>query len=162
MPRHIDNYSTVYSKLFPKSRIIVITTTLRDLIIRSSSSKQERLADPIDAIYSSPSLGSILIHCFSDGGSNKAVELAEAYRRRTSSTLPCKALCLDSTPSYPHYLNYCAAFTKSLPSNLVIRFLGIFLSYIVLAIFWVVYMTFIGFRNNVICQTRERLEDTKY
>jgi hypothetical protein len=160
--KHIEKYTIGYSKLFPESRIIIVTTALPDLITRSSSSKQARLAAVIDTVHSHPNLQSVLIHCFSDGGSNKAVEFAEAYHRRTGDRLPCQALCLDSTPGHPRYFNYCAAFRKSLPPHPILRFFGLFLGYFVLAIWWTFYYTLIGVKNNVISRTRERLEDTQY
>jgi hypothetical protein len=89
----------------------VIETSLKDLVIRSSAEKQQNLQRSIDVIIKSGlSNGNILIHYFSDGGSNKAVEFAEAYHARIGRKLPCQALCLDSTPGHPRYLNYAAAF----------------------------------------------------
>ncbi|PMD19336.1 hypothetical protein NA56DRAFT_575642 [Hyaloscypha hepaticicola] len=97
--RHISKYISGYAKLFPTSPVLVIETSLKDLVMRSSAEKQRNLQRTIDLmIKSGLSNGNILIHCFSDGGSNKAVEFAEAYHARIGHKLPCQALCLDSTP----------------------------------------------------------------
>lgn len=161
--RHISKYISGYAKLFPTSPVLVIETSLKDLVIRSSAEKQRNLQRTIDVmIKSGLSNGNILIHCFSDGGSNKAVEFAEAYHARIGHKLPCQALCLDSTPGHPRYLNYAAAFQKSLPQNIIVRCFGLLFGMLTLAIFWFLYYVLIGFEKNVIMETSRRLEDERF
>jgi hypothetical protein len=161
--RHVSKYVKGYAKLFPTSPVIVIGTTLKDLVIRSSAEKQRNLQATIDIIINSGLCrGNILVHCFSDGGSNKAVEFAEAYHTRTGAKLPCRALCLDSTPGHPRYLNYAFAFQKSLPQNTIVRYFGLLLGMLILAIFWFAHYVLIGVDNNVITKTRRRLEDERF
>jgi hypothetical protein len=162
LPKHVEKYTTGYSKLFPSSSIITISTTLPDLIFRTSSSKQAQLTTLVETVSAQIDSEGVIVHCFSDGGSNKAVEFAEAYFHHTGKRLQCQALFLDSTPGHPRYLNYCAAFQKSLPPNPIFHFLGLLIGYLVLAIFWVVYNIFVGKKNNVITRTRERLEDNRF
>jgi hypothetical protein len=162
-PRHVLKYVKGYAKLFPGSPVIVVDTSLKDLVIRSSAEKQRQLQRTLDVIINSGfSHNSILMHCFSDGGSNKAVEFAEAYHSRTGERLPCRALCLDSTPGHPRYFNYAAAFQKSLPQNIIVRCFGLLLGMITLAIFWFLCYIFIGVDHNVVTETRRRLEDERY
>ncbi|KAE9362756.1 hypothetical protein N431DRAFT_391260 [Stipitochalara longipes BDJ] len=161
--RHISKYVKGYEKLFPTSPVLVIGTSIKDLIVRSSAEKQRNLQSTIDVVINSGlSHSNVLVHCFSDGGSNKAVEFAEAYHTRTGEKLPCQTLCLDSTPGHPRYFNYTAAFQKSLPQNIIVRCFGLLLGMITLAIFWFSYYVLIGFENNVITKTRRRLEDERY
>jgi hypothetical protein len=161
-PRHVSKYIKGYSTLFPDTPLFVIETSLKDLAIRSSQEKQQMLQPTLDTVLNSYSTSGILVHCFSDGGSNKAVEFAEAYHTRTGHKLPCHALCLDSTPGYPRYLNYASAFQKSLPQNIIVRYFGLVFGLLVLAILWFAYCTLIGFEKNVICETRRRLEDERF
>jgi hypothetical protein len=135
-PRYVSKYVEGYAKLFPSSPALVVPTSLKDLAIRSSADKQKMLQPTLDIVLNSGfSYSNILVHCFSDGGSNKAVEFAEAYHSRTGEKLPCHAFCLDSTPGHPR---------------------------VILAILWFSYYVFIGFEHNVITETRRRLEDERY
>ena len=126
--RHISKYVKGYAKIFPTSLVFVIATSLKDLVIRLSAEKQRQLQCTLDVMTNSGFCHNrILVHCPSDGGSNKAVEFAEAYHSRTGEKLPCRALCLDSTPGHLRYLNYAAAFQKSLPQNTIVRYFDLLL-----------------------------------
>ncbi|KAF1361203.1 hypothetical protein EJ07DRAFT_112969 [Lizonia empirigonia] len=120
--RHISKYTAQYSTLFPSPHIMVITTSPTDLLFRSPARKQHRLQPAIKHISNLQHIphhatGGILLPIFSEGGSNKACELATAYRAATGSPLPLSALYLDSTPSHPHFaLLRRASQTRSRPS----------------------------------------------
>ncbi|KAF2684443.1 hypothetical protein K458DRAFT_274493, partial [Lentithecium fluviatile CBS 122367] len=160
--RHVGKYTTVYQTLFPTTPILVITTSTIDLCLRSSKRKQERLSAAVQWILSLRDHDNILIHAFSEGGSNKAVEFAEAYQDTTGTRLPCTALCLDSTPGHPQYLRLCSALRKSLPPNPVLRGTGLVLGGAFLGSLWMLYCCFVGYSNNVISQTRERIADPRF
>ena len=153
--RHISKYVEGYATLFPYSPVLIIATTLKDLTVRSPAEKQQRLQKVIDDITDSRfARGSILVHCFSDGGANKAVEFAEAYYTRMGEKLPCQALCLDSTPGRPRYFNYVSAFKKSLENNLMVQWFGLLLGLTTIAIIWVLYYCLLGFKNNIITKNK--------
>ncbi|ORY14389.1 hypothetical protein BCR34DRAFT_585789 [Clohesyomyces aquaticus] len=160
--RHVEKYATRYQDLFPSSTILVISTSIKDLCFRSPYEKQQRLQPAIEQIRSYGPVGRVLIHCFSEGGSNKAVEFAEAYQKVVGKRLQCDALCLDSTPGHPRYKRLCAAMKKSLPPNRILRASGMVIGAIVLGGFWVAYGVFKGRNNNVISKTRARLLDEGY
>jgi hypothetical protein len=104
----------------------------------------------------------ILLHVFSEGGSNKACELAEAYYNITATRLPVSALCFDSTPGHPRYLRLCQALNKSLPQIPVLRHVAIIFASMTLGIIWILYTGIKGYENNVISRTRRRLQDPVY
>lgn len=165
--KHVAKYTAEYQKLFPSTRIMLIATTSKDLCFRKSKRKQERLRP---AVYRIASLGyladldndaGILMHAFSEGGSNKACELAEAYHNMTGSRLPVSALCLDSTPGHPRYLRCCNALSKSLPQVPVLRHTGLVFMSAVLGAIWLSYLCVKGPDNNFITRTRRRLLDPK-
>lgn len=160
--RHVSKYTAAYQTLFPTARILVITTSAKDLCFRSSARKQARLRPAVERILSYDGNGSILVHAFSEGGSNKAAEFAEAYYKITGTRLPCTAVCLDSTPGHPRYLRLCNALAKSLPPNIVFKSIGLFLVSILLGIIWIFYCCFVGYSNNTISQTRGRILDSRY
>lgn len=107
----------------------------------------------------SGSTSGILIHVFSEGGSSKACELAEAYFVMTGRRLPVSALCFDSTPGHSRFRRLCNALSKSLPQVTVMRHAGLFVGSAVLGAIWVTYTAFKGYENNVISKTRRRLLD---
>jgi hypothetical protein len=163
--RHIVKYTAEYQSLFPYTRILVITTTAKDLCFRTSQRKQDRLAPAVSHISSLAYLrdggntAGILLHVFSEGGSNKACELAEAYLHTTHTRLPAAALCLDSTPGHARYLRLCSALNKSLPRVPVLRHAGLLCGSAVLGVMWLSYKLVRGMENNVITRTRRRLLD---
>jgi len=95
---HIAKYTTEYAKLYPSSAMMVITTSANDLLYRSSGRKQRGLSPAIHTLLSQKLTNNILIHCFSEGGSHKAVQFAKAYLQATGARLQVSAICLDSTP----------------------------------------------------------------
>ncbi|CAG5158192.1 uncharacterized protein ALTATR162_LOCUS5030 [Alternaria atra] len=163
--RHVAKYTAEYQKLFPFTRIMIITTTAKDLCLRHSKGKQERLRPAVERISSpgyvitSANDAGILMHVFSEGGSNKACELAEAYYTTTGERLPVSALCLDSTPGHPRYLHLCNALNKSIPQIPVLRHTDLVFGSAVLGAIWVTYCCVKGFEKNVITRTRRRLLD---
>jgi hypothetical protein len=163
--RYIAKYTAEYQSLFPYTRIMVIATTTKDLCFRNSAQKQYRLKPAVERISSleyldaSGTSAGILMHTFSEGGSNKACELAEAYFTITGKRLPISALCFDSTPGHPRYLRLCNALNKSLPPIPVLRHTGLLLGSAVLGAIWISYRVFKGPENNVITRTRRRLLD---
>lgn len=166
--RYIAKYTSVYQELFPSTKIMVIATTTKDLCFRNSERKQERLRPAVERISSLQYLheighdNGILMHVFSEGGSNKACELAEAYFNITGNRLPVTALCLDSTPGHPRYLRLCNALNKSLPQVPVLRHTGLLFGSVALGAIWVTYKLVKGAENNVITRTRRRLLDTTH
>lgn len=157
--RHISKYAMKYQSFFPTTPILVITTSAKDLCLRSSKRKQARLQPAVKQLSIYDDYSSILIHVFSEGGCNKAVEFAEAYHSYTGSRLPCTALCLDSTPGHPRYRRLCNALGKSLPPNPILKSTGLLLGSVFLGGVWVLFKCFFGTSNNVISMTRGRIMD---
>ena len=162
--RHISKYTTEYAKMFPSSHIMVITTSSADFLFRSSERKQHRLQPAVKYIRNLQQIpccntGGILMHAFSEGGSNKACELATAYQRSTGTRLPISALYLDSTPGHPRYLRLCSALAKSFPPIPVLSQLARVLATIMLGIVWVLYHGFVGYENNPVTKSRKQLLD---
>jgi hypothetical protein len=162
--RHISKYTSEYSTMFPSSHIMVITTSSADFIFRNSKRKQHRLQPAVKYISNLQHIpcrnnGGILMHVFSEGGSNKACELATAYQRSTGTRLPLSALYLDSTPGHPRYLRLCSALAKSFPPIPVLKQLATVIATIVLGFIWILYHVFVGYSNNPVSKSRRQLLD---
>lgn len=166
--RYIAKYTEEYRSLFPSTKIMVVTTSAKDLCFRNSHKKQLRMRPAVDRIssykyFSDHGLSNgILLHVFSEGGSNKACELAEAYHDITATRLPVTAVCCDSTPGHPRYLRLVNALNKSLPQVPILRHTGLLFGSAVLGVTWVIYSCVKGRENNVITRTRRRLQDPTY
>jgi hypothetical protein len=166
--RYIAKYTAEYRAIFPSSRIIVITTSAKDICFRNSARKQRRMRPAIERISNYRYLvdqnfeSGILLHVFSEGGSNKACELAEAHYNVTRTRLPVSALFLDSTPGHPRFLRLCEALNKSLPQIPVLRHIAIIFASAMLGCIWILYTGIKGFENNVISRTRRRINDPLY
>lgn len=160
--KHVAKYTAQYQRLFPSSIIMVITTSAKDLCFRNSAAKQARLQPAIDRIVEYGNISNILMHAYSEGGSNKAVEFVEAYHTSTGTRIPCSALCLDSTPGLPRYRRLVNALKLSLPPHPVLQASGGLIGGVLLGGIWVAYCGFKGFENNPISQTRHRLLDDNH
>jgi hypothetical protein len=164
--RHISKYASEYASMFPSSRMMVVTTSSKDFTFRSSARKQARLEPAvayISALQKIPSLskGGILMHVFSEGGSNKACELASAYHSTIGTRLPISAMYLDSTPGHPRYLRLCSALAKSFPPIPVLKQFATIIATVMLGIIWVLYHIIIGYDNNPVTRSRKQLLDPK-
>jgi hypothetical protein len=104
----------------------------------------------------------ILMHVFSEGGSNKACELAQAYKKKHSARLPVAALCLDSTPGKPRFLRLCNALARSFSSNMCLGYMGLVIAFLVLGWVWMLYHVFIGYERNPVSRSRQLLHDGEY
>jgi hypothetical protein len=164
LPAHIVKYTTHYQTLYPTSPILLITTTIADLIYRRSTTKQRNLTPAIYHLFtdslSSNAPSSILVHCFSEGGSHKAIQFARTYLQHTGAKLPVSALILDSTPGHPRYFRLASAFKKSLPQNPIIRSLGMVAAYSILASLFAAYAV-TSPSANIITKTRNALNDDR-
>jgi hypothetical protein len=141
---------------------MVITTHISDVAVHSTRHKIAVLAPAVDylrRLHSTSSSNHILLHAFSDGGSNKAVCLAEAYLASTGRRLPVAASVLDSTPGTARYSPNVAAFGRSLPGNRILRAAGILVGGFLIAVHFVLFNVFVGYERNVFAKTRRGLND---
>ncbi|KAK7956219.1 uncharacterized protein PG986_005441 [Apiospora aurea] len=164
LPKHITKYTQVYNEMYPYTPIMVVTTTVDDLLIWSTEKKVAALTAAVGYIQgrtsscfgASPNL---LLHAFSEGGSNKAVCVARAYLAATRQQLPVGAFVFDSTPGTARFMSNVNAFKRSLPQNFLVRSLGVTVGFVVLAIAWVIIAVCVGYENNTISKTRRALND---
>jgi hypothetical protein len=159
--RDVAKYTNKYLRLFPGACLVVITTSLKDLCFRSSLQKQARLQGFLDHLLGDSEHDNvrILMHVFSEGGSNKAVELAEAHTKRTGRRLPVLAICLDSTPGLPRYLRLCNALEKSLLPHPLLKQMGFVVGSCALGAIWILFRVFRDYEDNPISRTRRQLLD---
>jgi hypothetical protein len=132
--KNIVKYISGYNILFPRTPIMVITTSMYDLVYLRSSKKRRSLTPAIIAITSSPILSSrLLLHAFSEGGSYTAVQLARAFLALTGHRLPISALILDSCPGTLQLSRLASAGRATAPHNLTGQIVASLAAYAVIA-----------------------------
>ncbi|KAK1976437.1 hypothetical protein LZ30DRAFT_734679 [Colletotrichum cereale] len=148
--------------MYPDIPVMLITTVIRDLVLRSTKEKAMALEPAVEFLrrhISTHFEQTLLLHAFSEGGSHKAVCLARAYLSATGCRLPVGAFIFDSTPGKPHFSSNVAAFKRSLPANKAVRAIGVPVGTVVLGMVYGTYIGVKGFDNNLISQTRKALND---
>ncbi|KAK8106038.1 hypothetical protein PG999_009397 [Apiospora kogelbergensis] len=174
-PKHIAKYTEAYNEMYPYTPIMVVTTSVDDLLLWSTEKKVRALTAAVGYIQGRTSscggvtrleeggLGgpqpSLLLHAFSEGGSNKAVCVARAYLAATRRQLPVGAFVFDSTPGTAHFMSNVNAFKRSLPQNVLVRALGIPIGFVLLVVAWALIAMCVGYENNTISKTRRALND---
>ena len=96
--KHIAKYTSTYHRIYPDTSIIVIGTSINDVVCRTSKQRQRALLPTINILTSHITNSSkILVHAFCEGATT-AVHLAKVFLATTGYRLPLSALILDSCP----------------------------------------------------------------
>lgn len=122
LPRHISKYTETYKTLFPDTAILVLSTSIPDMVYRPYSTQQKNLgpALPILVEHQNPDR-EILFHILSNSGAHTACQLLRAYRSYSGSGLKVGALILDSAPGINTYRGITKGFIGGLPSTPVLK-----------------------------------------
>jgi hypothetical protein len=165
LPKHIEKYTQAYSDLYSNCPILLITTSIQDLTLRSDKRKHDDL-EPVVKYIESQILHrrtqhyNIFLHALSEGGSNKAVTLAKAFLKHTGYRLPIAASIYDSTPGTARFSNNIAAYKRSLPHNPAVRFFGLMFGVVVLAITFFFHRVLVRGDADVLARTRRAINDS--
>ena len=146
--KHVAKYTTLYQRTAPSARILLIEADVSILI--SSYEKQRAAIGPAaGVVLNALETGSleegvdmkctdehiatsdnipgtkILLHAFSNGGTNTATQLLLALRaKRGNQPLPVRSLILDSCPAKGTYWKSYTAMVQSLPRGAATRLFG--------------------------------------
>ncbi|GFF87828.1 DNA repair protein rhp57 [Aspergillus udagawae] len=129
-PRRINKYVAQYRFLFPTSSILLITTTLPDITIRPFSVLRARLKPARDAIChifsqkagnTTERKNDALLHVFSNGGCNTAIQLALSMKANSGPDalhrLPLRGVIFDCCPGQADFRRSYNAAVLSLPQG---------------------------------------------
>ncbi|KAK1146384.1 hypothetical protein N8T08_003171 [Aspergillus melleus] len=136
---HINKYASFYKRLFPTSRILLVTTFSEHFLFQSSRSWTTDLDPAVTALLAlsgqdqnhvqrqdqrhDRGIGTekegqkILIHVISTGGATAAMKIAEAYKARSGATLPIAKMVLDSCPGVQGWGSTVGAFSVGLAAS---------------------------------------------
>lgn len=158
LPKHIAKYIDAHQKRYPQAQVLVLESTVGDMMYTPYNTQRERLSSVVDIIKGIATANQeILLHIFSNGGSNTAVQLAEAWHSSQSSPFPAMSMVLDSCPGSPSLKLAADAVVSSSPKD----------SYWWVVIFaWTVVVPFVVFPTllgepNVVASLRERLNEAR-
>jgi hypothetical protein len=106
LPKYTAKYLATHHDRYPHAQIILLQSTIGDMQHTPYSTQRKRYLPVVELIQTLPPCGGsahpnkkkILLHIFSNGGSNSAVQLASAWHQTHSSPFPCSAIVLDSAP----------------------------------------------------------------
>ncbi|KAH8427780.1 uncharacterized protein LDX57_005486 [Aspergillus melleus] len=128
---HINKYTSFYKRLFPTSRILLVTTSSEHFLFRSSKSWTTDLDPAVTALLALSGQGQgqdqrvgtekegqkILLHVISTGGATAAMKIAEAYKARSGTRLPIAKMVLDSCPGVQGWGSTVGAFSVGLATS---------------------------------------------
>lgn len=155
-PQHILKYVKGYSELFPKAKVMILTTSLRDMIVQSFVAGQSHLAAALQIVESKPN-AKVLVHAFSNGGAYRVTQFHLEYAKYFSKRFNPRTIILDSTPGKGTFRRTVAAIMFSLPKQRFARVLSLLAAYVALALLWTAQAVFR--RDNIVTKIRERLND---
>lgn len=150
-PKHISKYTATYQRLLPRTPVLLIQSQLLDLTYRSTTTQRKNLARAtkvVQSIIASLRDGGvdmpsrrIVLHVFSHGGSNSAIQLLTCLRGdlRLDRPLKLRAFILDSTPGDANFMRGIHAASVGLPRTGIARMFGLIAIYIT-----AVYLHMIG------------------
>lgn len=161
--KHITKYTEQYRRLHPDADILVLESTVGDLVYRSTHTQQQQLLPAREILLSHISDSTkhteqrqIILHAFSNGGAQSAVQLVAglppAARLRAFS-----AIVLDSCPGTATYRRTVHAMSLSMPKSLLWKVLGPPILHFVLCLIF--FSLFITGAEDVITRIRRQLND---
>ncbi|KAH8433953.1 TMEM53 family protein [Aspergillus melleus] len=136
--KHIGKYLDLHRAVAPGARILLIESEVA-ILVSSYAHQRRRIQPAVRAIRDTLAEGSkahrpkILLHTFSNGGTNTATQLLITLRETLQEPLPLVGIVLDSSPAKGTYWKSYDAMVFSLPpagrivSSMVVHFLLVLL-----------------------------------
>ena len=142
--KHIAKYTEQYRHKYPGAEILVVESSIADIFYRTNKTQQKRLRLASDVVTSrihEEDHPPILLHVFSNGGAQCAVQLATSlapeHRRHAFD-----AVIFDSCPGEASYQRSVHAMSLSLPKTPIAQYLGPLLIHFTLCLFYVAISIF--------------------
>jgi len=186
--KHIARYTTMYQKIAPRARLLLVQSAVPILV--SSYAHQRRAIQPavsitIDrltecgqktataadggrsetsstssVVMPAQKRPKILLHTFSNGGTNTATQLLIVLRESIGAPLPLAGLLCDSCPAKGTYWKSYDAMLLSLPKDIMSRTMGMLACHTILILLysWIAY----GNENPASLQRRTLLDANNF
>jgi hypothetical protein len=123
--KYITNYITNYQTIFPSSKILLISSPMKSVILAERrKSARKALASAVeyiransDTVTNGKGPSRVLFHVFSNGGSINLSHLRTAFEETTGTPLPPHIIVFDSCPGLHTYERGRYAFASWAPSG---------------------------------------------
>ena len=141
--KHIAKYTEQYRQKYPAAEILVVESSIADIFYRTNKTQQKRLrlARDIVTAHIKEEHPPILLHVFSNGGAQCAVQLATSlapeHRRHAFD-----GIVFDSCPGEATYQRSVHAMSLSLPKSPIAQYLGPLLIHFTLCLFYLAVFVF--------------------
>lgn len=158
--RNIAKYTSHYQMLYPLASLLVIESTVKDMVFGTDNSQAKRFAPAREVILAHSNPGkprSVLLHIFSNGGSQSAGRLLVSLPQQARQVM-LRAIVLDSCPGKGTLDRSVEAMVVSLPRTWFFRVFGRLIVYL-LCVFVMVMDEVFGVENVVTVAGRRLLDD---
>ncbi|MCJ1252125.1 hypothetical protein MMC30_009363 [Trapelia coarctata] len=157
----LSRYAAKYSELYPSARIVALGSPYLDFLpwpIRSPSQKEEGFDQILEACPPSDTgTNGVLVHILSNGGSYRFCLMATRYLLTTNTTLPIRAMVIDSAPSPSSPRSKANALTVGMGLTGLVRLVSLSVLHLVLSLEWM--WSFVTWQNEFVSFARRVLND---
>jgi hypothetical protein len=161
--KHISKYTAQYRQKYPSTELLVIESSIADIVYRTNKSQRHRirlardiLTSHLTATNNNQRKPQVLLHVFSNGGAQAAVQLATSLAPETRPQA-FSAIIFDSCPGEATYQRSHQAMSHSLPKSLPARVFGPLLIHLTLCLFYLAI--FVCRFESVLTRSRKCLND---
>ncbi|KAF2106653.1 indole-diterpene biosynthesis protein-like protein PaxU [Lophiotrema nucula] len=140
--KHIPKYIAIYQRTAPSTPILHIQSSVGSITDRYPVQRR-KIQDAATAVLrtldSAKELDvhpKIMVHTFSNGGTNSATQLLLALEEKTAKPLPVHGFLCDSSPADADYWKSYSAMRLALPRTIFFNILGPVLIQIVLVVLY--------------------------
>jgi hypothetical protein len=160
--KHISKYTTQYRQKYPAADLLVIESSIADIVYRTNKTQQSRLRLARDILTShltaidGQEKPQVLLHVFSNGGAQAAVQLATSLSPENRPNA-FSAIIFDSCPGEATYQRSYQAMSHSLPKPPLAQYLGPLLIHVTLCLFYLAI--FVCQFESVLTRSRRCLND---
>lgn len=103
-PKHIEYYARTYMRLYPASRIILVSINTTEFLFQTEARRRSDVKEAVNALLAQDlDKEWLLVHSLSNGGARRVYNIAGAYRILTGKPLPARAYIMDSAPGIPQF-----------------------------------------------------------
>jgi Eukaryotic protein of unknown function (DUF829) len=103
-PKHVEYYTKKYTRLFPATRIILVSINTIEFLLQSEARRRSDVAAAVLALLApDQEKERLFVHSLSNGGGRRVYGIAGAYAAFTGRPLPAKAWLIDSAPGVPRF-----------------------------------------------------------
>lgn len=166
--KHIAKYIRSYQALFPNAWVLLLQNNISNMTWVPDRMQIPQLKPAVEVIndfISTHESGSkqpkILLQSFSNGGTHRAVQLAQAYRESfgpgSTAQLPISAFIIDSAPGQPSFGLTIDAVVQGMPKGFLIRAIGTPIAYGVIGLCGAFHYT--GLAELAVAKTWRTLND---